>query len=58
VYNEISIVSPHGTSVVERVIVRALPNLETNVKSKSSPNDGRRGFVLLSISFDRRRLRA
>ncbi|MFC5456519.1 hypothetical protein [Prosthecobacter fluviatilis] len=34
VYEEITIVSPRGTSVQERVIVRALPKLETNVVSK------------------------
>lgn len=34
VYEEITIVSPRGTSVEERVIVRALPRLETNVVSK------------------------
>ena len=34
VYEEITIVSPRGTSVEERVIVRALPKLETNVVSK------------------------
>ena len=34
VYEEITIVSPRGTSVEERVIVRALPKLETNVVTK------------------------
>jgi hypothetical protein len=34
VYEEITIVSPRGTSVEERVIVRAYPKLETNVVSK------------------------
>ena len=34
VYEEITIVSPRGTSVEDRVIVRALPKLETNVVSK------------------------
>ncbi len=34
VYEEITIVSPRGTSVEERIIVRALPKLETNVVSK------------------------
>ena len=34
VYEEITIVSPRGTPVEERVIVRALPKLETNVVSK------------------------
>lgn len=34
VYEEITIVSPRGTSVEERVIVRALPKLETNIVSK------------------------
>lgn len=34
VYEEITIVSPRGTSVEERVIVRASPKLETNVVSK------------------------
>ena len=34
VYEEITIVSPRGTSVQERVIVRAYPKLETNVVSK------------------------
>ncbi|MCF7785408.1 MAG: hypothetical protein K9N47_04755 [Prosthecobacter sp.] len=34
VYEEITLVSPRGTSVQERVIVRALPKLETNVVTK------------------------
>ncbi len=34
VYEEITIVSPRGTSVEDRVIVRAFPKLETNVVSK------------------------
>ncbi|MDB6007323.1 MAG: hypothetical protein JWR15_4310 [Prosthecobacter sp.] len=34
VYEEITMVSPRGTSVEERVIVRAYPRLETNVVSK------------------------
>ncbi len=34
VYEEITMVSPRGTSVEERVIVRAYPKLETNVVSK------------------------
>lgn len=34
VYEEITIVSPRGTFVEERVIVRALPKLETNVVTK------------------------
>ncbi|WP_395749286.1 hypothetical protein [Prosthecobacter sp.] len=34
VYEEITIVSPRGTSVEDRVIVRALPKLETNVVTK------------------------
>lgn len=34
VYEEITIVSPRGTSVEDRVIVRALPKLETNIVSK------------------------
>lgn len=34
VYEEITIVSPRGTSVEERIIVRAYPKLETNVVSK------------------------
>lgn len=34
VYEEITVVSPRGTSVEERVIVRAVPKLETNVVSK------------------------
>lgn len=34
VYEEITIVSPRGTSVEERVIVRAVPKLETNVVTK------------------------
>jgi hypothetical protein len=34
VYEEITIVSPRGTSVEDRVIVRAVPKLETNVVSK------------------------
>lgn len=34
VYEEITVVSPRGTSVEERIIVRAYPKLETNVVSK------------------------
>jgi hypothetical protein len=34
VYEEITIVSPRGTSVQERVIVHAVPKLETNVISR------------------------
>ena len=34
VYEEITIVSPRGTSVEDRVIVRALPRLETNVVTR------------------------
>lgn len=34
-YQEITVVSPRGTSVQERVIVRALPRLETTNKTKS-----------------------
>jgi len=34
VYEEITIVSPRGTSVEDRVIVRALPKLETNVVTR------------------------
>jgi len=34
VYEEITMVSPRGTSVEERIIVRAVPKLETNVVSK------------------------
>ena len=34
VYEEITIVSPRGTSVEDRIIVRALPKLETNVVSR------------------------
>lgn len=34
-YQEITVVSPRGTSVQERVIVRALPRLETENRTKS-----------------------
>lgn len=34
VYEEITIVSPRGTSVEDRIIVRALPKLETNVVTR------------------------
>jgi hypothetical protein len=34
VYEEITIVSPRGTSVEDRIIVRSLPKLETNVVSR------------------------
>lgn len=34
VYEEITIVSPRGTSMQERVIVHAVPKLETNVVSR------------------------
>lgn len=34
-YQEITVVSPRGTSVQERVIVRALPRLETANRTKS-----------------------
>jgi len=34
-YQEITVVSPRGTSVQERVIVRALPRLETTNRTKS-----------------------
>lgn len=34
VYEEITIVSPRGTSVEDRIIVRAQPKLETNVVTR------------------------
>lgn len=34
VYEEVTLVSPHGTTVEERVIVRTSPRLETKVVSR------------------------